>query len=391
MEAPPTIEPNEFQFKLDNINCFKHPKNKIVGICNDKNCKNKDKFMCVDCIFESHSGHKAIKSGVIEDLYRQNLNNNSDQNKSSNDEYTKFERNLRRKTDEIKNKINEGLEKLYNEILEDFKQTKNIKINNSEYMDIVKNNYPPKNKEELNKLIEALIRLYNNKNNENNENKTNNTSNTNTPSDRSNTNNTNCQEDKFLLGNKINYYDKMLKEKKENLENIVSEFKKYKLEKFEWTTKTYGNRDFFYKLEENNSKATKISGEGIFSICRSDKPLKKGNKYKLDYYIDYNVGDFHVGFGDDSAGEMDWLKGDNLYSITSEGIFINGKKNENYLIKKENKKVTFIIDLKNNVSEIYIDDRKLFYFEMKPNNIYYPMIAIKELNNSVKLNITEIF
>ena len=52
MDAAPGLTPeeieenNEIQFKLDNINCFKHPNNKIVGICNDKNCKNEDKFMC---------------------------------------------------------------------------------------------------------------------------------------------------------------------------------------------------------------------------------------------------------------------------------------------------------------------------------------------------------
>ena len=116
MDAAPGLVPNEIQFKLDNINCFKHPNNKIVGICNDKNCKNEDKFMCVDCIFESHSVHQGIKAEVIEDLYKQKLNNHQD------DEYIKFEKNLKSKIDEIKNKINEGLEKIYKEILENYKK-----------------------------------------------------------------------------------------------------------------------------------------------------------------------------------------------------------------------------------------------------------------------------
>ena len=119
--------------------------------------------------------------------------------------------------------------------------------------------------------------------------------------------------------------------------------------------------------------------------------MQKGKKYKVDYYIDYFDGQFDVGFGDDQEGEMGWLRGDNLYGFTNDGIFINGKKNEDYKIKKENKKITFIIDLKNNISEIFMDGRKLYNFMMKPENTYYPMIATRKLNNSVKLNLTEIF
>ena len=37
-----------------------------------------------------------------------------------------------------------------------------------------------------------------------------------------------------------------------------------------------------------------------------------------------------------------------------------------------------------------MNDQKVYNFNMKPENIYYPMIAIRELNNSVKLNLTEI-
>ena len=340
--------------------------------------------MCVDCIFESHSGHQMIKSGVIEDLYNQKKNNYSGPNKNLDDEYLKFEKNLKNKIDEIKSKLNEGVEKLYKVILEDFKKAKN-KINNSEDadvdvdMDIIINNYPPKNKEELNKLVEELLKLYNNKNNANNEGNIN------------KTNNRNSQEKKLLIGNLINYYDNILEEKKKDLENYISELKLFKIEKFEYSTKTYGKYGFYYKLEENNTKATKTSKEGVITICRGTKPLQKRKKYKVDYYIDYFQGEFDVGFGDDQEGEMGWLRGNNLYGITNDGIFVNGKKNEDYKIKKENKKITFIIDLKNNVSEIFMDGRQSHNFMMKPENTYYPMIAMRKFNNSVKLNLTEIF
>lgn len=384
MDAPPALKPKESQFKLDNINCFKHPNNKIVGICIDQNCKNEDKYMCVDCIFESHSGHQMIKSGVIEDLYNQKKNDHSGPNKNVNDEYSKFEKNLKSKIDEIKIKLNESVEKLYKVILEDFKKATNIKNNSEDVnvdMDIIINNYPPKNKEELNKLVGELIKLYNNKNNTNNE------DNINKPTP----NNINNQEDKLWIDNLIKYYDKVLQAKKKDLENYISEIKLFKIEKFEWSTQTYGKYGFYYKLEENNSKATKTSGEGFITICRGNKPLQKGKKYKVDYYIDYIEGQFDVGFGDNGEGEMGWLRGENLYGITNDGIFVNGKKNEDYKIKKENKKITLIIDLKNNATEIFMDGRQLYNFMMKPENTYYPMIAMRKLNNSVKLNLTEIF
>lgn len=38
-----------------------------------------------------------------------------------------------------------------------------------------------------------------------------------------------------------------------------------------------------------------------------------------------------------------------------------------------------------------MDGRQLYNFMMKPENTYYPMIAMRKLNNSVKLNLTEIF
>ena len=367
MDAPPISTPEKSQFKLDNINCFKHPNNKIAGICIDKNCKNEDKY-----IFESHSGHQMIKSGVIEDLYNQKKNDHSGPNKNVNDEYSKFEKNLKSKIDEIKIKLNESVEKLYKVILEDFKKATNTKNNSEDVnvdMDIIINNYPPKSKEELNKLVGELIKLYNTEGNIN----------------MPKPNNINNEEDKLLIQNLI------IQAKKKDLENYISELKLFKIEKFEWSTQTYGKYGFYYKLEENNSKATKTSGEGFITICRGNKPLQKGKKYKVDYYIDYIEGQFDVGFGDNGEGEMGWLRGENLYGITNDGIFVNGKKNEDYKIKKENKKITLIIDLKNNATEIFMDGRQLYNFMMKPENTYYPMIAMRKLNNSVKLNLTEIF
>jgi len=316
-------------------------------------------------MFESHSGHVGIKSNVIEDLYKQNLNIYSEQNKILNEEYLKLEKNFKSKIDVIKNKINEHLEKLYKSILDEIKIKVN-NINNCEKINEIKNNYPPKSKEELNKIIEVLLKLYNNKEN------------------------INYQKDNLLIENIFSDYNAIFQEKMENLENIISKLTKFKLDHFEWSIHTYGNYGFYYKLDENNSKVTKISDGGTITICRGIIPLHKGNKYKLDYDINYINGDFDVGFGDDKEGRMDWLRGNNLYSITSNGIYINGINILEHKIKKENKKITFIIDLKLNNSEIFIDGQNIYNFNIKSDILYYPMIAIRELNNSVKLNLTEI-
>ena len=64
-------------------------------------------------------------------------------------------------------------------------------------------------------------------------------------------------------------------------------------------------------------------------------------------------------------------------------------KNSNVNIKNI-KKISFIIDLKKFLYDIYFDDNKMYSFSFESNLIYYPMIAIRELNNSVTLKIERI-
>lgn len=307
-----------------------------------------------------------IKSNEVEDIYRQNLNAGSEQNKGLSDESKKFVNNLKSKIDEIKNKINKELDQFYNDFLKEI-NNKNDIVDISEEMNKIKNNYPPKNKEELNKLIDSLVKLYNNKKNNN-------------------------QEDKSTIKKNLNDYESLYQEKLDFLDNFISQLSNLEIEKYEWSTITYG-KGFFYKLEEGNTKATKISGGGDISVCRGMKPLQQGHIYKLEYSIDYcNDGDIDVGFGDNTAGRNCWLRGYKAYSITSDGIFLNSvrMKNTTSKIVKENKKIIFIIDLKNNTSEILIDGQKACDFNIPSDLVYYPMISIRQLNNSVKINLTKI-
>jgi len=108
----------------------------------------------------------------------------------------------------------------------------------------------------------------------------------------------------------------------------------------------------------------------------------------LEYFINYIKGDFDVGFGDEKIGTECWLRKEYGYGITSNGIYINGK-NDNSTINLVNaKKITFIVDLINYNSELFIDEQKKYNFNINKDLIYYPMIAIRELNNSVKLKLT---
>ena len=103
----------------------------------------------------------------------------------------------------------------------------------------------------------------------------------------------------------------------------------------EWSTKTYSSYGFYYKLEDNNSMATKIAEDGIITICRGKMPLKKNNKYKLEYSINYLGGKLDLGFGDEEVGNSCALRKQKSYCISSNGIYENGKKvlSNNNIIK----------------------------------------------------------
>ena len=134
---------------------------------------------------------------------------------------------------------------------------------------------------------------------------------------------------------------------------------------FEWSTVTYPDYGFYYKLEENNTKVTKISNNGTITICRAKNNLEKGNIYKLDYFINYKDGDFDIGFGDDCIGSTCTLRKRKSYCVSNYGIYVNGinKDSSNYLV--DNIKVTFIVDLINYSFDILFNDDKKFNQRIK--------------------------
>ena len=357
MEAPPIFTLDSIN--LSSIDCYQHPKNKIVGICVDKNCKAQNKCMCLDCMFENHSCHAGIKINKIENKYKEKYDAYLLENRTIEKEYNNCKNNLKNVINKLKNDINKDLDLLYENAVEELK--KKTKLGNYEEISNIQKNFPPNNKEQLNILIEKLLILYN-KDNETNK--------------------------KELIENYLKNYDRKLNEKVESLKQLINNYiKNFNECNFRWSTKTYSSYGFYYKLEEDNTKATKISDGGTITVCRTSESLELGNKYKLDYFINYKNGDFDVGFGDERIGTSCWLRNSYGYSITSYGLNLDNNNNTSYNIRNC-KKVTFIVDLRNYISELFLDDNKVSSFKIKSDYVYYPMIAIRELDNSVKLKVS---
>ena len=319
--------------------------------------------MCIDCIFENHSGHKGIKLNIIEDIYKEKIKNELNKINSISSDYINLEINLRHKVDDMKIKISNMLEDFYQNFIKKVKNENNMK--EDEGLKIIKENYPPKNKEQLIMITEELLNIYNN---------------------------VNEKKEEVIKGKKyFDDYKNLINEKMDSFVNYLKKFSDLdNKQRFEWTKTTYGSYEFYYQLEEDNTKVAKILKGGTITICRGNIVLEKGNKYKLEYDINYTKGDFDVGFGDEKAGLSCWLRDENSYSFTSSGIYLKGKLIQSDKKLASIKNITFIIDLKIYQADLFIDGQKQYNFSISKDLIYYPMIAIRELNNSVKLKFTNI-
>ena len=66
----------DISLELNNLNCQlqNHSSAQIIGFCIDKNCNEKNKFACSECIFDVHSQHRLIKtkdlSNIIQIKYK---------------------------------------------------------------------------------------------------------------------------------------------------------------------------------------------------------------------------------------------------------------------------------------------------------------------------------
>ena len=105
--------------------------------------------------------------------------------------------------------------------------------------------------------------------------------------------------------------------------------------------------------------------------------------YKLIYNISYIAGEYRVGFGDFGQNKSR-LKEKGSVGFTNQGLFVDGKKIKDIKIKKDNKIITFIINLKENkYFELFADGIFLGKFEFDLENIFG--LAAMDKGNSITI------
>ena len=213
--------------------------------------------------------------------------------------------------------------------------------------------------------------------------------------------NKNSEEKINLLENKVNLLEKEIsnlkndkviireenqinKEKNQNI-NVLENKDLMNFEEIEnpWTNeKEKGVKTFDYILKDNNCFAER-KGRLIYYI-KSKHKFEKNKIYKLKYNISIIKEDFRVGFGD--YGECsERLKESGSIGLTDKGLYIDGKQFNDIKIKKENKEIIFIINLKEDPYnfEIFIDGKCFGKFLFYLDTIY-GLAAIYE--GSIKIS-----
>ena len=101
---------------LNSLNCQlqNHCAGQILGFCIDKNCKEKNKFACSECIFDVHAQHRLIKTRELSNLIQIKYDNYKQclgKEKELIDIYKKCEIKQKEQIEDFKKHIFEEIEK----------------------------------------------------------------------------------------------------------------------------------------------------------------------------------------------------------------------------------------------------------------------------------------
>lgn len=378
------------QLIFESIPCQikEHQGNPLIGLCIDNQCENKNKLVCLECIFSTHSQHKLVKLSEIEKKILENLEKVKDSN-IDNNENSKFYKIRKEKEEYLQKSINS----LKTSLIE------NIETKSRDFLHNTLNKIAQiEQKYDDNLTLKLMIKQLG------------------VPKT--------LKQYEFFSLSVSNFYKKMLdnsahkineinKEKEilkefedfeKNIKNFISDQSlvisnfleaQYLAPKsnsnlevkvrFEWTETTYGNYGFFYTLSNDNQTSTKTSSDGTITIIRGKDELVKGLSYYIEYLINSpQCGDFDAGFGKESVGYSCWLRSTGGYGITNMGIYINGRLVDKTKKIKDKDIVGMNINLKNNTNEcdFFINKKKVYSFTFENMQIF-PMCAIRKLNNSV--------
>jgi len=187
-------------------------------------------------------------------------------------------------------------------------------------------------------------------------------------------------------GNSLSKDNSLINDVPKENKNIVNEKKELETDFIKidnpWTKEIEkGESEFEYILKDGNYYAEKKVG--FIKSIKSKHKFEKNKIYKLIYNISFKEEDYRVGFGD-FGDNISRLKEKGSVGFTNEGLYIDGKKIKDIILKENNKIITFIINLKENkYFELYADEIFLGKFKFDLDNIFG--LAAIDKGNSVAI------
>lgn len=355
----------------------KHNNQNIVGFCVDPQCKDKNKLLCLDCIFYKHQKHSIVKINEIEDNVITQLNILQKQNeniiylqkvKEITEVFNEFELKIVNHLKEALNDIKEKMLKNLSTILD--YQFKTYFLNNNNEISI----YTPQNENEEINFSEQIKLILNNKNEQNN-----------------NLNYLTVNEKINLFELKLKYIKNIKKEEIDNIINfqyIIKDIENINNNIFKWKDEsTNSHYQYLYRLSSDKKTAVKKLKNDTITVLLGNTPFNQNENYYIEYLVNYkNGGNYHIGFGVIDPKLSCWGKTEDCYVLTEEGMFENKELTNKYIKIKDNIRVGFKINFKKkNFCELYINDDKCHEFKFNEHYQFYPFAAIRCVGNSVKV------
>ena len=156
---------------------------------------------------------------------------------------------------------------------------------------------------------------------------------------------------------------------------------------FEWCEKTYSGYDFFYELEKNKMKGTKVLSNGTMTVLRAKELLEENYKYNIKFKIGLiNGGDFDVGIGTEKVGDSCWLRSKESLCLSNIGILNLDINMDNSIRLRDNDIVDFEISTEDNKKyfKASINDKLVCLLDYNLNNVYI-MAAMRNNGNSIEV------
>lgn len=347
-----TQETPEIKVDLMNIKCTNHTNKLVNKICINKKCK--DKLLCPDCMTQ-HQEHATVDIKEINTIYQNKEENYPRKVNQYYSSYTLEKQEIKKACDNLKKEITNKVEEFINNFLQSIKE-----YEKEEYMKKIEESF--KNIDESREILgNNLLILYENR------------------EERE------MKDFPNYLAETFKYYMNLIQSNIEEFKKKLEEFNNFSVSHVFEFSKYSTTKDFPYKLAENNTKVIKEK-EAPLSVVKTIMPMEKGNKYELEYIPFYDgKEDFQVGICTEEAFTNKSLLSENTIGISDKGFIMGNQIVNETLQVEDQKKIIFMIDLKNGKFEFTLGDHKYITWDLNKEETYYPMVAIKNIGNSVSL------